>query len=112
MHLYNITLQPPTAVTHAIVGNFSGARHQEIIVSRGTRLELLRVDVQTGKISTVVATDVFGSIRSLAGFRLTGATKGEPPVRIIFLSLTFMCVSFLRPRHSRVRLWPYRHFGL
>ena len=78
MHLYNLTLQPPTVATHAIVGNFSGARQQEIIVSRGTRLELLRPDTQTGKISTVLANDVFGSIRSLAAFRLTGGTKGEP----------------------------------
>ena len=30
-----------------------------------------------GKVSTVIATDVFGSIRSLAAFRLTGGTKGE-----------------------------------
>jgi splicing factor 3B subunit 3 len=76
MHLYNLTLQPPTAVTQAIVGNFSGVRQQEIIISRGTRLELLRPDVQTGKITTVLAHDVFGSIRSLAAFRLTGGTKG------------------------------------
>ena len=82
MHLYNLTLQPPMAVTHAIVSNFSGARQQEIIVSRGTRLELLRPDVQTGKISTVLANDVFGSIRSLAAFRLTDGTKGESCVRI------------------------------
>jgi hypothetical protein len=112
MHLYNLTLQPPTAVTHAIVGNFSGARHQEIIISRGTRLELLRVDVLTGKISTVIATDVFGSIRSLAGFRLTGGTKGEPFVRIIFFSLKFTVVSLLRPRNSRVGLWSHRYLGL
>jgi len=86
MHLYNLTLQPPTAITQAIVGNFSGARQQEIIVSHGTRLELLRPDVQTGKISTVIATDVFGSIRSLAAFRLTGGTKGEP----LYVSPQFM----------------------
>jgi len=82
MHLYNLTLQPPTATTQAIVGNFSGARQQEIIVSHGTRLELLRPDAQTGKVATVIATDVFGSIRSLAAFRLTGGTKGEHIVRI------------------------------
>lgn len=77
MHLYNLTLQPPTAITHAVVGNFSGARQQEIIVSHGTRLELLRPDVQAGgKFTTIVSTDVFGSIRSLASFRLTGSTKG------------------------------------
>ena len=90
MHLYNLTLQPPTAITHAIVGNFSGARHQEIIVSRGTRLELLRVDMQTGKLSTVVSTDVFGTIRSLAGFRLTGGTKGK-----LSLSLSYLTISSL-----------------
>jgi splicing factor 3B subunit 3 len=78
MHLYNLTLQPPTATPQAIVGNFSGARQQEIITSHGTRLELLRPDPQTGKMATVIATDVFGSIRSLAAFRLTGGTKGEP----------------------------------
>jgi len=81
MHLYNLTLQPPSATVQAVVGNFSGARQQEIIVSHGTRLELLRPDPQTGKVATVIATDVFGSIRSMAAFRLTGGTKGEP-VRI------------------------------
>lgn len=83
MHLYNLTIQTPSAASQAVVGNFSGVRQQEIIVSYGTRLELLRPDAQTGKVSTVLATDVFGSIRSLAAFRLTGGTKGEPPVRIL-----------------------------
>ncbi|KAL4248321.1 Pre-mRNA-splicing factor RSE1, partial [Abortiporus biennis] len=90
MHLYNLTIQPPTAITQAIVGNFSGARQQEIIVSRGTRLELLRQDPQTGKIFNVIASDVFGSIRSLAAFRLTGGTKdyaivGSDSGRIVIL---------------------------
>lgn len=77
MHLYNLTLQGPSAITQAIVGNFSGIRQQEIIVSRGTSLELLRPDSSTGKISTVLAQDAFGTIRSIAAFRLTGGTKGE-----------------------------------
>jgi splicing factor 3B subunit 3 len=101
MHLYNLTLQPPTAATQAIVGNFSGARQQEIILSHGTRLELLRPDVQTGKIATVIATDVFGSIRSLAAFRLTGGTKGELPVRISLVFPSFTSC-FIRLRHSRI----------
>jgi splicing factor 3B subunit 3 len=92
MHLYNLTLQPPTAITQAIVGNFSGARQQEIIVARGTRLELLRPDVQTGKVSTVVASDVFGSIRSLTAFRLTGGTKGTSKARLSQNSSS-LCVS-------------------
>ena len=77
MHLYNLTLQTPTASLQAIVGNFSGARQQEIIISHGTRLQLLRPDIQTGKLSTIIETEVFGSIRSLAAFRLTGGTKGK-----------------------------------
>lgn len=76
MHLYNLTLQHPTAIPHAIVGNFSGARQQEIIVSRGTRLELLRPDPTAGKVITVAASNVFGSIRAIVPFRLTGGTKG------------------------------------
>ncbi|KAI0755924.1 mono-functional DNA-alkylating methyl methanesulfonate N-term-domain-containing protein [Irpex lacteus] len=96
MHLYNLTLQPPTAITQAIVGNFSGARQQEIIVSRGTRLELLRPDVQTGKVSTVIASDVFGSIRSLAVFRLTGGTKGSDSGRIVILDYDPKTSSFVK----------------
>lgn len=102
MHLYNLTLQPPTATTQAIVGNFSGARQQEIIVSHGTRLELLRPDVATGKVASVVATDVFGSIRSLATFRLTGGTKGAyyfifayTKLTIILLQITLSSVRTL-----------------
>ena len=29
MNLYNLTVQPPTATPHALVGNFSGAGAQE-----------------------------------------------------------------------------------
>ncbi|OBZ70629.1 Pre-mRNA-splicing factor RSE1 [Grifola frondosa] len=101
MHLYNLTLQPPTAITHAIAGNFSGSRQQEIIVSRGTRLELLRPDVQSGKVLTVIASDVFGCIRSLAAFRLTGGTKdyavvGSDSGRIIILDYDPKTSSFVK----------------
>ncbi|OJA18672.1 hypothetical protein AZE42_08861, partial [Rhizopogon vesiculosus] len=92
---------PPTTATQAIVGNFSGSRTQEIIISRGTRLELLRPDVQTGKLSTVIASDVFGSIRSLAAFRLTGSTKdyaivGSDSGRIIILDYDPKSSSFVK----------------
>ena len=40
------------------------------------RLELLRPDAQTGKAQSVVATDVFGSIRSSAALRLTDGKNG------------------------------------
>ncbi|KAF8510565.1 CPSF A subunit region-domain-containing protein [Hysterangium stoloniferum] len=101
MHLYNLTLQPPTAISQAIVGNFSGVRQQEIIVSRGTRLELLKPDSQTGKIATVLAHDIFASIRSLATFRLTGGTKdyaivGSDSGRLVILEYDPKTNSFVK----------------
>lgn len=58
----------------AIYGNFSGPKAQEIVVSRGKILELLRPD-DAGKVQTVCTTEVFGCIRCLAPFRLTGASR-------------------------------------
>lgn len=76
MFLYNLSLNPPTAINKAIYGNFSGTKQQEIIVARHTRLELLRPDVN-GKVHTVLAQDTFGLIRSITPFRLTGGSKGK-----------------------------------
>ena len=57
-------------------GNFSGAKQQEIIVTRGKILELLRPDSNTGKIHSILSIEVFGEARSLVPFRLTGGNKG------------------------------------
>uniref|UniRef100_A0A3Q3MY93 Splicing factor 3B subunit 3 n=1 Tax=Mastacembelus armatus TaxID=205130 RepID=A0A3Q3MY93_9TELE len=90
MFLYNITLQRATGITHAIHGNFSGTKMQEIVVSRGKILELLRPDANTGKVHTLLTVEVFGIIRSLMAFRLTGGTKdyivvGSDSGRIVIL---------------------------
>lgn len=58
---------------------------QEIAVSRGKILELLRPDANTGKVHTLLTMEVFGIIRSLMAFRLTGGTKG----RLVYL--VFVC---------------------
>lgn len=71
MYLYSLTLQRATAITHAIYGNFSAPKAQEIVVAKGKVLELLR-PTDSGKIQTVLSMDVFGVIRSLMPFRLTG----------------------------------------
>lgn len=52
----------------AIYGNFSAPKAQEIVVSRGKILELLRPN-ESGKLQPIVSTDVFGCIRALAAFR-------------------------------------------
>lgn len=77
MYLYNLTLQHSTAITHAVHGSFSGTKSQEILVSRGKSLELLRPDANTGKVHTLLTTQVFGVIRSLMTFRLLGGSKGR-----------------------------------
>ncbi|KAG0361649.1 Splicing factor 3B subunit 3 [Podila minutissima] len=90
MFLYNLTLQAPNAINQAILGNFSGTRQQELIVSHVSRIELLRPDTTTGKVHSILSHDVFGVIRSLAAFRLTGASKdyiviGSDSGRIVIL---------------------------
>lgn len=68
----------------------SGTKQQEIVVSRGKILELLRPDPNTGKVHTLLTVEVFGVIRSLMAFRLTGGTKdyivvGSDSGRIVIL---------------------------
>uniref|UniRef100_A0A8V5GSD4 RSE1/DDB1/CPSF1 first beta-propeller domain-containing protein n=1 Tax=Melopsittacus undulatus TaxID=13146 RepID=A0A8V5GSD4_MELUD len=75
MFLYNLMLQCATGISYAIHGNFSGTKQQEIVVSRGKILELLRPDPNTGKVHTLITVEMFGVICSLMAFRLTGGTK-------------------------------------
>ena len=101
MYLYNLTLQRATGVTHSVHGNFSGAKLQEIIVSRGKTLELMRPDPNTGKVHTMLTTEVFGCIRSLMSFRLTGGGKdyvvvGSDSGRIVILEYNGIKNSFER----------------
>jgi len=91
MFLYNLTLQRATGITHAIHGNFSGTKQQEVVVSRGKILELLRPDPNTGKVYVQLTVEVFGVVRALMPFRLTGGTKGST----LFLYLAFNYYSLL-----------------
>ncbi|KAJ7975878.1 splicing factor 3B subunit 3-like [Quillaja saponaria] len=89
MYLYSLTLQRPTGIVCAINGNFSGGKTQEIVVARGKVLDLLRPD-DNGRIQTLLSVEIFGAIRSLAQFRLTGAHKdyivvGSDSGRIVIL---------------------------
>ena len=77
MYLYNFTLQRATGITHAVHGSFAGGKQQEILLAKGKSLELVRPDSNTGKVHTLLQTEIFGVVRSLMSFRLTGGTKGE-----------------------------------
>lgn len=90
MYLYNLTLQRATGITHAVHGSFSGTKSQEVLISRGKSLELLRPDPNTGKVHTLLTMEIFGCIRALMSFRLTGGTKdyavvGSDSGRIVIL---------------------------
>ena len=89
MHLYNVTLQRPGTCQTAINGNFSAPKVQEIIVSKGTAIELLRPD-QHGKLKSIAFRECFGIIRSMSAFRLAGANRdhvvvGSDSGRIVVL---------------------------
>lgn len=76
MFMYSLTVQHPTAVTQAILGQFSGTKEQQIITASGSTLTIHRPDSSQGKITPIFSTNAFGIIRSLAPFRLAGSTKG------------------------------------
>lgn len=50
-------------VQMAVYGNFSAHKAQEIIISRGSVLELLRPD-DAGHLQTVLTTNVFGELEA------------------------------------------------
>ena len=77
MFLYSLTIQPPTNVVQAVLGQFAGTKEQLIITGAGSQLTLLRPDPAQGKVVTVLSHDVFGIIRSLQAFRLAGSNKGK-----------------------------------
>ncbi|KAF2396395.1 hypothetical protein EJ06DRAFT_483794 [Trichodelitschia bisporula] len=75
MFMYSLTLQPPSAVTQAILGNFAGTKEQQILTASGSRLTLHRPDAVQGKIMPILSHDAFSTIRSLSAFRLAGSNK-------------------------------------
>mmetsp|Transcript_7770 Transcript_7770/g.32717 ORF Transcript_7770/g.32717 Transcript_7770/m.32717 type:complete len:1204 (-) Transcript_7770:61-3672(-) len=74
MYLYNVTLQQPTCIQHVISGNFSNAKAKEFVVARERVLELFRVDAAKHLVS-VSSHQVFGVVRAIAPFRLTGGSR-------------------------------------
>ncbi|KAH7328516.1 CPSF A subunit region-domain-containing protein [Stachybotrys elegans] len=75
MFLYSLTIQSPSNIVQAVLGQFAGTKEQLIITGAGSRLSLLRPDPSQGKVITLLSHDVFGIIRSIAAFRLAGSNK-------------------------------------
>jgi splicing factor 3B subunit 3 len=76
MFMYSLTIQSPTAVTQAILGQFAGTKEQQIVTASGSKLTIHRPDAAQGKVTPIYTQDVFGIIRSLAVFRIAGSNKG------------------------------------
>ena len=74
MHFLSLPLQRAGAMNLAINGNFSAPKVQELVVARGSTLELLRPDDATGKLQSVASTPTFSVIRSIKPFRLHGGS--------------------------------------
>ncbi|RDW65780.1 DDB1/RSE1 family protein [Aspergillus mulundensis] len=75
MFMYSLTIQPPTAITQAILGQFAGTKEQQIVTASGSKLTIHRPDPTQGKVTPLYSQDVFGIIRTLAAFRLAGSNK-------------------------------------
>lgn len=110
MYLYNLTLQRATGIIQAVQGNFSGTKQQEIIIARGKVLEIVKPDPNTGKVHTLLSQEVFGIIRSIISFRLTGGNKGEFGDFNSNKTLAYL-FTFRLPR-GWIRLWTNCHFGI
>ena len=100
MFLYNLTLQKGGGVQCAVYGNFSAPKAQEIVVSRNKVLELLRPD-ESGKMQTIVSTEVFGVIRSLQAFRFPGGQQdyviaGSDSGRLVILQYSKDKAAFVK----------------
>ena len=92
MHLYHLTIQPPTLITHLLSGSFTGTpKQQEIVLIRGDRfIETVRVNsgyleqlkiqssdeltaaTASSGFSSAAVQPVFGTIRSIALLKVPG----------------------------------------
>ena len=89
MHLYHLTVQPPTLITHLICGSFTGTpKQQEIVLIRGDRfietvkinsgrLEQLKTVEGGGGFSPAAVQPVFGTIRSIAVLKVPGESNRD-----------------------------------
>lgn len=116
MFMYALTMQRPTAITQAILGQFAGTKEQQIVTVSGSRLTIHRPDPAQCKINPLFSQDVFGIIRTLAAFRLAGSSKGmfnsyiyETPIVILQASGVVKDVPVARK--SLPHFWSFIQFG-
>ena len=111
MFLYSLTIQPPSHVVQAVLGQFAGTKEQLIITAAGSRLTLLRPDPSQGKVITLLSHDIFGIIRSIAPFRLAGSSKGMSlkPTGSHSTTAVRNLTRLNRLSHYSLRFWSHNH---
>ena len=62
------------------IGNFSSPKTEEFIISRGNIIELWRLD-ESGNVNVICSYEVYGLIRSLKPFRLSGTIQSTSLTR-------------------------------
>jgi splicing factor 3B subunit 3 len=72
MHLLSNSIQKGTSITTSVYGNFSGSKMHEIVIARGSGIEMYRPD-NTGSMISINYTPCFCVVRSLQVFRLLGS---------------------------------------
>ena len=100
MFMYSLTVQPPTAITQTVLGQFAGTKEQQIITATGSRLTLHRPDPSQGKIVTTLSHDVFGIIRGIAAFRLAGSNKGKLYINLYSKSFSLSDQAWMAARDT------------
>lgn len=107
LFMYSLTIQPPSAITQAVLGQFAGTKEQQIITASGTNITLYRVDAQAQRITTTLSHNAFGVIRTLAPFRLAGSNKGTSQKFAILQG----CIVILQVRDQLHRIAPRLQLG-
>lgn len=97
MYLYHLTVQNPTHIPFAVTGSFTSDTSDtsdnghEIVLIRGTsRIEILKLDTATGRLTSLLVSNLFCTIRSLATLRMPGDKRdylvlGSDAGRIVIL---------------------------
>ena len=62
------------------IGNFSSPKTEEFVISRGNIIELWRLD-ESGNVNVICSYEVYGLIRSLKPFRLSGTIQSTSLTR-------------------------------
>ncbi|KAI5293769.1 pre-mRNA-splicing factor rse1 [Ascosphaera atra] len=112
MFMYSLTVQPPTAITQAILGQFAGTKEQQIVTASGSKLTIHRPDPAQGKIHPLYTQDVFGIIRTLAAFRLAGSSKDYIIIGSDSGRITIIEYNPSKNRFSRIHLETFGKSGV